>query len=477
MTTTSESAVHSVQQFFSTYHITTDDAILVAFSGGADSLALLILLTQVVPKENLTALYVNHRLRDDGELAAEEELNQKNCDMLGVPLTIERLNKSAVAECARLRGNGIEEAARVLRYDVLEAKRQALGYSYIATAHTLDDQSETMLMRLLQGASILSLQGIAEKRDAIIRPVLHLTRSDIESVVREKQMQWVEDSTNSDTRYLRNSIRHTLVPQISKLFGQYRESLQQVALQAQSFSNLMNPQIQKAKEAITQHPDGGVLLNKTRLQTENRIVVEQVIYAAWARLVGTEGKRLPYRTVCSVYEAIMQASGEGDFATQSVTKTVSLYGTRLEKMDDYIWWRIEDEVLAERYVSFVYSTRTELDGERQLIVGPTLEGSVPVDTRARLDQQTLVPPLIARSFCDGDVIELVEGTKKVRALFADWHLKRSERWRVPVLEDRAGIVAVLGGAYGGRDRVAVRCRIATLAPNSGTLYSVTDREG
>jgi tRNA(Ile)-lysidine synthase len=469
MTTTSESAAHSVQQFFSTNHISSDDTILVAFSGGADSLALLILLTQVLPIDHLAALYVNHRLRDPDELAAEEKLNQRNCELLGVPLYIERLDESAVAECARQRGNGIEEAARVLRYAVLEAKQRALGYTYIATAHTLDDQSETILMRLLQGASILSLQGIAEKRDAIIRPVLHLTRSDIESVVREKQMQWVEDSTNSDTRYLRNGIRHTLVPQISKLFPQYRESLQQAALQAQAFASLITPQIHEAEAAITQHPDGGVLLYIPRLQTVNRLVVEQVIYAAWSRLVETEGKRLPYRTVCSVYEAIMNPAGEGD--------SVSLHRTRLERMHDHLWWRIEDEVLAESYVSFVYSTRTELDGERQLIVGPTIEGSVPVDQRARLDQQTLVPPLIARSFCDGDVIELVEGTKKVRALFADWHLKRSDRWRVPVLEDRMGIVAVLGGAYGGRDRVSTRCRIATLAPNSGTLYSVTDREG
>lgn len=125
--------------------------VVAAFSGGADSLALLITLLKFVDNKNIVALYVNHRLRPEEELKAEEALNRHNCRALNIALEVVTLEEGAVERCAIERGKGIEDAARHLRYRALNETAERYNYPYIATGHTLDDQGETLLMRLLQG--------------------------------------------------------------------------------------------------------------------------------------------------------------------------------------------------------------------------------------------------------------------------------------------------------------------------------------
>lgn len=469
MSTTSEIALVEVRRFFTDYDIDLKGTILVAFSGGADSLALLILLSKLFPLDHLHALYVNHRLRSSVELTQEEQLNQSNCDSLGISLSIVRLENKQVAQLAQERGNGIEEAARILRYKALEQKRIELGFDYIATAHTLDDQIETVLMRLMHGSGPTALQGIAWRQGVVIRPLLNMTRKVIEEVVQEAQLSCATDSTNGDTRYLRNQIRHELIPVVSRLFPQYRESLQQVAQRSKSMVDALAPQIDCAIEEAVSKDGEAVLLDLEQLTKRGAVVVEQVIYHGWNLLEGHLGRRLPYRNVQEICAKIANGWGKRE--------RIMVSGTTIIKENSHLRWQTKASALAEGYASCVYSACIELDGKRQLVVGGEPDGLVPVDRRPRIAEDTLVPPVLARSYQSGDTILLVEGTKKVTSLFADWHIVPEQRWKIPVLEDTLGIFAVLGEAYGGKDRVAKRCLCATLARNSGTLYSVTDREG
>ena len=112
-----------------------------------------------------------------------------------------------------------------------------------------------------------------------------------------------------------------------------------------------------------------------------------------------------------------------------------------------------------------------------LVTGEQAHSVAPKELRARIDPSTLTLPIVARSARQGDSIRLAEGTKQVGTLLAGWHIPKEDRWRIPVLEDALGIFAVLGGAYGGRDRIAKRCLVPTLARNVGTLYSIVDIEG
>ena len=466
MTTTSEIALDKVRQSLQRCKVGPDDAILVAFSGGADSLALLLLLAQI---RQVTALYVNHHLRPDQDLIAEEQLNQRNCEYLGVPLILHRLGNTAVRDCCALRGNGIEEAARTLRYEALEEHRRALGYQYIATAHSADDQSETLLMRILQGSALSAFQGIAEIKQRIIRPVLGLTRVQIEQVIREAGLSWSEDATNQDLQFLRNRVRHQIVGPIASVFPQYREALDTLAQQVQQVMKMLQPQAMQLMEESVKVIDTVVQVDFSILGRAPHAVIEQVIYAAWAKVQHSEGRRLSRKAVQQVYRAITEPLASGD--------TIFLPDTVLRREGLFLYWQKRPEVLAEQYLSSVYSPCVNLDGEHLLVIGETDAAAIPKQQRAVLDDATLVPPLVARSARSGDEIVLAEGTKRVHALYAGWHLDRSIWWRIPVLEDTNGIVAVLAGAFGGRDRVARRCLLPTLARTSGTLYSVTNKEG
>jgi tRNA(Ile)-lysidine synthase len=466
VSTTADLPIDVITDFCADFHIDIQNGVVVAFSGGADSLALLILLSQVCPPGKLTAVYVNHRLRSERELKAEEQLNADNCRRLGIPLRIARLEEGSVAACSRKRQNGIEEAARVLRYAVLERYRKQLGYAYIATAHTSDDLSETVLMRLLQGSGMQGLQGISAYHGHIIRPLLTISRQDIEQVVKQQQLRWSEDSTNADTQYLRNRIRHTVVPAIARVFPGYREALAQTAQRAQQYVHALQPLVDRASLEGVSRQGSRFLFSCERLKQESHAVLEAVVYRVWEKLCEEEGKRLPYTAVQQIIRAITADGAVGD-----------LYASVLAREGSLISWEKRQEALAEGYVSCVYSACTELDGEHLLIVEEEVSAPIPVSQRARIASDTLRRPLIARSYRGGDRIVLTEGTKRIAALYAEWQIGRKQWSQIPVLEDTEGIVAVLGGSFGGRDRIAKRCLLPTLARNSATLYSVTDREG
>lgn len=469
MSTISETALIELRRFFFELSIDQSVKIIIAFSGGADSLAAAILLSNLFPPERLHAVYVNHRLRSSAELDREEQLNRRNCESLGIPLSIIRLERKQVENLAKERGNGIEEAARKLRYEVLETKRRELQFDLIVTAHTANDQSETVLMRLLQGAGPAGLQGIAKRKGVVIRPLLDLTRDDIERIVADSGLSHAEDSTNTDERYLRNSIRHALVPTIARLFPQYNEALSQVATRNRLLVEAMTPQVEQMIDLSILQQERDVIISLSALSGCDRFVLEQVVYHGWNLLSNRDGKRFPYRNVQLICDKIVSGWADGEHVMAS--------GTMIMRRGDVLLWQTTVMPLAEGYVSFVYSECTELDGEKQLVLGGEPAGSVPVEKRARIDESTVTAPIIARSCRDGDAIRLTEGTKRVVSLFSDWHIAPQDRWRIPVLEDAEGIFAVLGGAYGGRDRVAARCLCAPLARNGATLYSVTDIEG
>ena len=178
--------------------------LLVAISGGPDSTALLIALTEIgVPT---VAAHINHHLRGN-ESDADEAFTRELCKRFGVPLHI----ADGTLDPQSIRRHGIEAAARDVRHARLNEIRTAVGATHIATAHQKNDQAETVLMRLVTGGGLAALRGIHPMRDdGIIRPLLEVTRSDIEAFLRERQISARVDRSNADPRFLRNRIRRVL---------------------------------------------------------------------------------------------------------------------------------------------------------------------------------------------------------------------------------------------------------------------------
>jgi tRNA(Ile)-lysidine synthase len=212
-------------------HISPGDRICAAVSGGADSIALLLLLhgANALPRNalgiGLSAVHVHHGLRGE-EADADLEFVRSLCLRLAVPLHVHDAN---VLDRVAATGETTEEAARNLRYAVFGQLIAAGHADSVLTAHTLDDQAETVLMKLLRGAWTEGLSGIhpvvqldvpkptpnhPSRPGKIVRPLLGVRRAELRGYLKSVPQTWREDSTNSDEAFTRNRLRHTVLPML-----------------------------------------------------------------------------------------------------------------------------------------------------------------------------------------------------------------------------------------------------------------------
>jgi tRNA(Ile)-lysidine synthase len=237
---------------FDRSHIRPGDRVCIAISGGADSVALLLTLhaANTTPRESLgvglSAAHVDHGIRPAEESTADHQFVEALCARLDIPLHFHRINVPARAS---QNGETIEEAARAVRYDFFHSLIASGQADSILTAHTLDDQAETVLMKFLRGAWTEGLSAIhplvtvpgprpgesgvpgepARWGGKILRPFLNTRRVDIETFLRQSNQPWREDSTNTDTTYTRNRVRHELLPQLRTYNPNLDQSLANLA--------------------------------------------------------------------------------------------------------------------------------------------------------------------------------------------------------------------------------------------------------
>ena len=197
--------------------------VLVALSGGADSVALLHILISLKEEYNieLSAAHFNHGIRG-AESDRDEAFVTQLCERWGIELFCERADVPAAAAES---GESLELCGRKLRYRFLEKVAHDRGGAKIATAHHADDNAETVLWNLTRGAGIGGLCGIPAKRGDIIRPLLCCTRAQIEDYCRENSLDHVTDSTNLSDEYTRNKLRHHVTPVLRELNPRFCETV------------------------------------------------------------------------------------------------------------------------------------------------------------------------------------------------------------------------------------------------------------
>ena len=197
------------------------DRVLVAFSGGADSAALVAALAELRDRRlvgAVTALHVDHRLRPGG--AAEAAACAGVCARLGVPF------ESVAVE---VRAGNVQAEARRARYAALADSAARAGATRIATGHTRSDQAETVLLRLLRGAGAKGLGAIPPRRGAVVRPLIDRSRGEVLAYLAERGLPHVEDPTNATPRYLRNRLRAEVVPRLEALAPHAERALARAA--------------------------------------------------------------------------------------------------------------------------------------------------------------------------------------------------------------------------------------------------------
>ncbi|MBP0956949.1 MAG: tRNA lysidine(34) synthetase TilS [Oscillospiraceae bacterium] len=201
--------------------------VIACLSGGADSVCLLRVLEMLRNDLgfSLYAVHVNHCLRGE-ESDRDMHFCEELCKGLDIPLSVYHVDVKGY--CAE-KGTSTEEGARILRYGAFDTESQKLGGALIATAHNKGDNSETVIFNLARGTGIRGLRGIPPKRDSIIRPLLGVTRAEIEDLLETLGQDFVTDSTNLTEEYSRNVIRHRVVPVLEGINGNFTEAVSRLS--------------------------------------------------------------------------------------------------------------------------------------------------------------------------------------------------------------------------------------------------------
>ena len=260
--------------------------VLALVSGGADSISLVRLLAGGELGEDLRvfALHVNHLLRDEAA-DRDEAFVVAACAGLGIPLRVVRFDVRAHAEAE---GLNLEDAGRRIRYrfaeDELDARCEALGVSAlrgrIAVAHTLDDQLETFLMRIVTGAGPAGLRAIAPVRGRIVRPLIGARRAQVTSYLGSLGQTWCEDLTNADTSRLRSWVRHELKPLVESVNPAFDASLERTLRLLADEDELLAEMAEAFSHDFVERFDGGIAFNREYMGTLSRAMARRTVREA-----------------------------------------------------------------------------------------------------------------------------------------------------------------------------------------------------
>ncbi|MGO8689389.1 MAG: tRNA lysidine(34) synthetase TilS [Thermoguttaceae bacterium] len=264
-----------------------DVTVLVAVSGGADSVALLRALAalKTAGEGRLVAAHLNHQLRP-AEAEADQALVVELCRRLGVACEVGRVR----LDLARPEGrDGLEAAARRARYQFLEATAAGLGARFVVTAHTADDQAETILHRILRGTGIGGLAGMARARPlgpaTLIRPLLAFRRQELRAYLGDLGQPYREDSSNQDTAFTRNRIRHELLPWLAEEFnaGVVDALLRLGSLAGEVQAVIDSRSDELADRCVCQERPHAIRIDAAALAAEPPYLVREVLMLVWRR--------------------------------------------------------------------------------------------------------------------------------------------------------------------------------------------------
>ena len=256
-----------------------EHGILAAVSGGADSVALLHLLMQSFPPEGkLAVAHVNHGLRG-ADSDADAEFVRSLAKEYGLRYFEYRLEAGTTLS---------ENSARNLRYDFLTRQAEQIGFRYLATAHTADDQTETVLHRILRGTGLLGLSGIVSLRlltpaVTLLRPLLHLRRKTILAYLESQGKTFREDKTNWENQFTRNRIRNQLLPMLRKKFNpQVDEAVSRLATLAAVHETVVSELLDRLIDtARVEESSNRIVLDIVPLQDYSDTVLREMLISIW----------------------------------------------------------------------------------------------------------------------------------------------------------------------------------------------------
>jgi tRNA(Ile)-lysidine synthase len=405
--------------------------VLVAVSGGADSIALLHALVRLRARcgLRLAVAHLHHGIR--GAAAdADARFVQRCAQRLGLPLVTERAD---VPRRAKAEGISLEMAARAARYAFLARAARQLRAAAVAVAHNADDQAETVLLRLARGAGMQGLGGMdpvsRQGGLKIIRPLLGVARPAIIAFLKAHRLRWREDASNRDPHFLRNRVRHEILPLLERrLNPQIRTALQRTTEVLREENKFMD---RLATQALPLHTGlERPTLSVTRLAALP-LALRRRALRLWLGAAGVAPEQLDYAAIAAALALLAHKRG---------TKSVDLGGG----------WKITRHyarlAVEKPAAAAPAAWRLEFAAHRGVIKEkPTQPGRLPA--RATLSAAAVgAAPLTVRAARPGDRMAPLglQGTKKLQDIFTDAKVPREQRRLIPVVECRGEIVWLPG---------------------------------
>ena len=413
--------------------------VLVALSGGVDSVVLLHLLRFHLPTVRIEphAAHLDHAMREAS--AADSRWVRGLCTAWAVPLHCERL-------AAAPRG---EAAARSARYEFLRRAADVAAAEWIATAHHADDQAETVLFRALRGTGLKGLAGIAPIGEGLVRPLLSLWRSEIEEYALERRLRWRLDASNEGLDPVRNRLRHEVLPLVERLVAPgARRSLVSLAGIAAEAEGALERLAADAENVLVRWEDGVPSLARDRLRVYDSAVSSRVLRNLLRHFGVVLGRTGTRRALQFITDA---RSG----------RRMPLSGNlRVEIEFDRAVFRqggdepAEDRPLEIRDAAIEGEARVRIGGESYTIVhGPRRSPGDGAEERAgwvfRAAAGALAFPLRVRGWRDGDRLRAGGGRRSLKRVFLEQRVPRERRRRLPLLVDARGEVIWVAGLTPG----------------------------
>ncbi len=443
------------QQFLETIRkydmIQKKDKVIVAVSGGPDSVCLLHLFMTFKSELDISlyAAHLDHMFR--GRESEEDACFVKAlCDRWGVPLFSDNIN---VPEYVKKSGLSPEDAARRVRYDFFERVKKQTGAQKVATGHNRNDHEETILMNIFRGAGLDGLMGIEPVRNCYIRPLIEIPREDIEKYLKHEEIPFRIDATNLTTDYFRNSIRLELMPLIRQKYcphlGKSLRRLSEIAKRDLSF---MEQETEKARANVIRYEPAKVIIDVKKFSKLHEAVKYRLTRLAVEKLTG-DVKDFEARHAKLLVDFIERAlpgslldlpknlQGLKEYEHCIISKEVFDYPT-----DYYYILEVPGEINIQE-TGITLKAYIETYGEKTKInTAPTI---------ACLDYDKINSNLVVRNRRPGDRFKPLGciGFKKLKDFFIDEKIPKRKRNQIPIVEAGGNIIWVGGMRIDDRFKV------------------------
>ena len=410
------------------------DKILVALSGGPDSVCLLHILHRLKEPFNLKlgAIHINHMLRGE-EADNDEKYIIKLCDELGINHYVKRIDIEYVARDTNV---SLEVAGRNERYKAFEEIKEKYEYNKIAVAHNANDQAETVLMRIMRGTGLEGLTGIKAKRaDGIIRPILCLNREEIEEYCEKNNLNPRIDASNYERTYIRNKVRLDILPYMKENFNKdIIDTLNRMTLLLQKDNEFIEEYSNKCYNIYCENYGEKIKVSKNLFEKEMDSIITRVLIRVFKE-ISNSYQNFEMKHIYEVVNLAKKSTGKKLNLTNKII-CENLYGDIIFSKEDKPKEKIEDnevkinkDDIFNKVIFDDYTIRFEVVENKNKV-------EFSKNNLIKLfDYDNIEKEIIIRYRKDGDKITPLgmNGSKKLKDIFIDLKIPREKRDTIPIV--------------------------------------------